>query len=166
MGDIKELDAGGWIHTYFHSRVGTVTLYTRKVEEIFSAALNASNIRHPPIASRIKSWKSAKQSIIRRNRESGIRLHIRRIVEVRGECWKDYAREAGFNETEFNFHVEHIDPSRDPAAIFKVLQDLVEFEYHSISQVILRRWPISLTESSLLFSELRRARGLRTVYKA
>ena len=59
-------------------------LYTNKVQETCSEALSASNIRHPPITSRIKSWESAKESIARRNQERILGGRLREVVEARG----------------------------------------------------------------------------------
>ena len=83
------------LYGLFHDKIDIVTLYTKKVDEICCEALVDSNIRHPPITSRIKSWESAKGSISRRVQERLVRRDLRQAVEAQGRLWEDYTRETG-----------------------------------------------------------------------
>lgn len=105
-------------HNTFHLRADTVTLYTEEVQDRCSRALSASNIRHPPITARIKSWESARGSISRRNRERVIRRRIRDLVESQGRRWDDYAHEAGFG-----LYGEETEPFKGPDEMFSALHD-------------------------------------------
>lgn len=76
------------LYSHFHQRVDTITLYAAEVVRICSAALDASNIRHAPITSRIKSWESAKGTIARRHEERNLRRRLRDAVETQGRRWR------------------------------------------------------------------------------
>ncbi|KAI0598457.1 hypothetical protein F4775DRAFT_185343 [Biscogniauxia sp. FL1348] len=76
----------------FHLKQDAIHTYTAEVVKICNAALTTENIRHTPITSRVKSWESAKGSIMRRQRE---RLFWQRIcsqVTTEEPVWVDYSR--------------------------------------------------------------------------
>lgn len=106
------------LYSLFHDKTDTVTLYTKKVEEICSEALVDSNIRHPPITSRIKSWESAKGSISRRVQERLVRRDLRQAVEAQGRSWEDYTRETGLNSFK-----DEMDPLTTPTDMLAALHD-------------------------------------------
>lgn len=64
------------LYSHFHQNVDTMTFYTAEVVRIYSAALDASNIRHAPITSQIKSWESAKRTISRQHEERNQRTRL------------------------------------------------------------------------------------------
>lgn len=113
-----EIDNWKPFHNHFHLRVDTAISYTKEVQKLCFDALKASNIRFPPITSRIKSWESAKGSISRRNLKRFIRRRIRDLVESQGRRWEDYTRETGFS-----LHGEETEPFKSPEEMFSALHD-------------------------------------------
>ncbi|KAI1492681.1 hypothetical protein F5X96DRAFT_344062 [Biscogniauxia mediterranea] len=85
-------------HELFHLKQDAIHNYTAEVVKICNAALNTENIRHTPITSRVKSWESAKGSIMRRQKE---RLFWQRIcsqVTTVEPVWVDYCRNRRLDE--------------------------------------------------------------------
>jgi ppGpp synthetase/RelA/SpoT-type nucleotidyltranferase len=106
------------LYGLFRKRLDTMTLYTREVVRICSTALNASNIQHSPITSRIKSWESAKGSIVRRHRERHLRGRLRDVVETQGRLWEDYCRESGLT-----LNGDEMEPFKTPDGMLAALHD-------------------------------------------
>lgn len=106
------------LYSLFHSRADTITLYIKEVEKICTDALAASNIRHTPIASRVKSWKSAKGSLRRRYDERLIHQSLRKAVEAKGRTWESYCLETGLN----TYH-EDMEPFQKPEDMIEALHD-------------------------------------------
>ncbi|RAO64704.1 uncharacterized protein BHQ10_000716 [Talaromyces amestolkiae] len=114
MDYAEEIDNWEPFLKLFRLREETVANYTQEVQNRCSKALSASNIRHPPITSRIKSWESAKGSISRRNRER-VRRRMRDLKESR-----DRRRDGYAHETESG---EEIEPFKGPDEMFSALHD-------------------------------------------
>jgi ppGpp synthetase/RelA/SpoT-type nucleotidyltranferase len=119
MKDIQEIDDNlEGLHGLFHLKIDTMVLYTKEVESICSGALNASNIRHPPITSRIKSWESAKGSIYRRHQERLVRSRLYDAVKAQGRRWEDYTRESGLSPEGYD-----MEPFKSPEDMLAALHD-------------------------------------------
>ncbi|PLB49771.1 hypothetical protein P170DRAFT_510241 [Aspergillus steynii IBT 23096] len=118
MDSTQEISDWEDLHSLFHLKADTMLLYTNEVRRICSEALTASNIRHPPITSRIKSWESAKGSIGRRNRERALRGRLREAVEAQDRKWEDYARESGLSLCN-----EETEPLKSPEEMLRALPD-------------------------------------------
>lgn len=106
------------LYSLFHSRADTITLYIKEVEKICTDALAASNVRHTPIASRVKSWKSARGSLSRRYDERLIHQNLRKAVEEKGRTWESYCLETGLN----TYH-EDMEPFQRPEHMIDALHD-------------------------------------------
>lgn len=111
LGQVKEL---------FLKKIDAVTNYTAKVQKICSTALAASLpvIRHTPITSRIKSWKSAQGSIRRRHAEYLQTKRLREHVERCGQVWDDYSQEMGLGSWNDNLTSSH-----NPKELLDALHD-------------------------------------------
>ncbi|KAJ5170291.1 uncharacterized protein N7500_003074 [Penicillium coprophilum] len=98
MEDTQDtIDDLEWLRRAFSARTDTMTLFTTEVQKICSAALDASNIRHAPITSRVKSWESAHGSLLRRQHERILIQRLKSLVESKGRRWEEYARETGLS---------------------------------------------------------------------
>lgn len=119
MADTQEIDDNlERLHSLFHLKADTMMLYTKEVGNICSAALDASNIRHPPIMSRIKSWESAKGSLYRRHQERLVRRRLHDVVKAQGRRWEDYTRESGLSP-----HNGEMEPFKSPEDMLAALHD-------------------------------------------
>ncbi|KAI5921097.1 hypothetical protein F4810DRAFT_712916 [Camillea tinctor] len=76
----------------FLEKKDAVQSCTAEVVKICNAALNGTNIRHTPIISRIKSWDSAKGSIMRRQQERLLWQQTYSQVTKAEPFWADYCR--------------------------------------------------------------------------
>lgn len=76
--------------TLFQNKQDSMDVYTAKVVQMCNQALNAADIRHTAIASRVKTWKSAEGSMRRKKLERSLRQQLRDAVESMGLKWDIY----------------------------------------------------------------------------
>ena len=87
----------------FLSKKDTMNACTGMVVKICSDSLTASNIRHPPITHRVKMWESARDSIVRKQKERAMRARLRAEVVSQGRNWEEYC------------HLSGLEPSKESA---------------------------------------------------
>ena len=101
----------------FLSKKDTMHACTKVVVKICSDSLTASNIRHPPITHRVKTWESTRTSIERRQSERTTRANLRAEFLGQGKRWDDYCRMSGLEPEEVS------EPFRNSEQMLSALHD-------------------------------------------